>query len=105
MTVVPVAMMPVVTMPVMPMPVAMTPMAVVPAMMMVPAHLHRLGLVDFVLRHHGRLNVDRRGRGHLDRNRRHRRCLCARAKQDRTRNKSDTEFQEIPKLHDLKALS
>jgi hypothetical protein len=105
MTVVPVAMMPVVAMPVMPVPVTMTPMAVVPAMMAVPAHLHRLGLVDFVLRHDGRLNVYRRGRGHLDRDRRHRRCLRACAKQDRTRNQSDTKFQEIPELHDLKALS
>ena len=85
MTVVPVAMM-----PVMAMPVAMTPMAVVPAMMMVPAHLHRLGLVDFVLRHDGRLNVRRRGRVHLERDRRHWRCLRACAKQDRTRNQSNT---------------
>jgi hypothetical protein len=74
-------------------------------MMMVPAHLHRLDLVDFVLRHDGRLNVDRRGRGHMDRDWRHRRCLRACAKQDRTSNQANTEFQEIPELHDLKALS
>lgn len=95
---------PMAMMPVMAMPVTMTPMAVVPVMM-VPVHLHRLDLVDFVLRHDGRLNVRRRGRGYLDRDRRHWRCLCTCAKQDRTCNQASTEFQEIPKLHDLKALS
>lgn len=95
----PVAMIPVVAMPVAVMPVTMTPMTVVP-MMMVPAHLHGLDLVDFVLRHDCRLNV--RGRGHLGRNRRHRRSLCACAKQDRTGNQASSEIQEIPKPHDFK---
>ena len=48
---------PVTMMPVMAVPAMMTPMMV--AAMMMPAHLYRLDLIDFVLRHDGRLNVRR----------------------------------------------
>lgn len=89
----------VVPMPVMP---AMMPMAVVPVMMM-PAYLYRPDLIDFVLRHDGRLNV-RRCRRRLSRDRRYGRRLRACAKQDRARDQASTEIQDIREFHEFKPL-
>jgi hypothetical protein len=96
-------------------PVAMVPMTVVPATMMptvvvpmtvMPSHLYRLHLIDFILRHDGRLDVRRccHRRG-LGRDRRHRSSLRACAEQDRARDQSNTEIQDIPEFHEFKPLS
>jgi len=91
--------MPVMTMPAVVMP-AMVPMAVMPVMVVMPAHLHRLDLVDFVLGNDGRLDVDRRRRNRCMGGR-YRRSLRACSKQERARDQSGTEFEEIPKFHDV----
>lgn len=90
---------PVAMMPMMAMPAVMAPMAVVPVTVM-PVHLHRLHLVDFVLGNDGRLDADRRRRNHCM-GWRYGRSLRACSKQDRARDQSSTEFQEIPKFHDV----
>ena len=96
---------PVMVMPVVTVPAVVTPVAVVPVMVM-PAHLHGLHLIDFVLRDDRRLNVyhSRHGR-HVARDRRYGSRLCARSQQDRARDQSSTEIQEIPKFHDFMPLS
>jgi predicted RNA polymerase sigma factor len=82
-------------------PVMMMPVAVVP-MMVVPAHLHGLHLIDFALRDDRRLNVYHSGHSQrVARDQRYGRGLCARSQQDRARDQSSTEIQEIPKFHDL----
>ena len=92
---------PVTVMPVMAVPAVVTPVTVVPVAVM-PAHLHGLHLIDFILRHDRRLNVDNSRHGRcVTRDRRYGRSLCARSQQDRARNQSSTEIQEIPKFHDL----
>lgn len=96
---VPVVVMPVMAVPVMTMPAVVTPVMVVPVMMM-PAHLHRLHLVDFVLGDDGWLDADRRRRNRCM-GWRYGRSLRACGKQDRARDQSSTEFQEIPKFHDV----
>ncbi|HET7889725.1 MAG TPA: hypothetical protein VFL62_26130 [Bradyrhizobium sp.] len=93
---VPVAPMPV--MPVMAMPVTMMPMTVM------PVHLHRLHLIDFVLGNDGRVDADRR-RHARRKSRRHGRSLCAYSQQDRARNQSGTEIEEMPEFHEFKPLS
>ena len=96
---------PVVMMPVPVMPAMMTPMAVVPMTVMMPANLHRLHLIDLVLRHDGRLDVGRRGHGRrLGRDRRHRCGLRTCAKQDRARDQASTEIQDIREFHEFKPL-
>jgi hypothetical protein len=50
---------PVAVMPVMAVPAMMPPMPVVIPVMVMPAHLYRLDLIDFLLRHDGRLNIRR----------------------------------------------
>jgi hypothetical protein len=100
MVVAPVAVMP---MPVV--PVTMVPTAVVPVTVM-PAYLYRLDLIDFVLRYDCRLNVRRCCHGRrLGRDRRYGRSLRACAKQNRARDQSSTEIQEIPGFHEFKPLS
>jgi hypothetical protein len=101
----PMTVMPVTMVPAMMMPAVVTPVAVVPVMVM-PAHLHGLHLIDFVLRDDRRLNVyhSRHGR-HVARDRRYGSRLCARSQQDRARDQSSTEIQEIPKFHHFKPLS
>lgn len=96
---------PMTVVPAMMMPAVVTPVAVVPVMVM-PAHLHGLHLIDFVLRHDRRFNVchgrhDRR----VARDRRYGSSLRARSEQDRARDQSSTEIQEIPKFHDFMPLS
>ena len=87
--------------PVMMMPAVVTPVMVVP-MIVVPTHLHGLHLIDFALRDDRRLNVDHSGQSQrVARDRRYGRGLCARCQQDRARDQSSTEIQEIPKFHDL----
>ena len=95
---------PVTVVPVMAMP-AMVPMPVVVPMMVMPAYLYRLDLIDFILRHDGRLDVRRcsHGRG-LGRDRRYGCSLRACAKQDRARDQSSTEFQEISEFHEFTPL-
>ena len=91
--------------PVMMMPAVVTPVMVVP-MIVVPTHLHGLHLIDFALRDDRRLNVYHSGQSQrVARYRRYRRGLCARSQQDRARDQSSTEIQEIPKFHDLMPLS
>jgi hypothetical protein len=97
-------MMPVMVMPVMMVPVAMVPMMVVPVTVMMPVHLHRLHLIDFILRHDRRLDSHGLHRHGLGRDRRHGRGLCAGSKQDRACDQTSTEFQEIPKFHDFMPL-
>jgi hypothetical protein len=91
--------------PVTVMPMMTVPAVVVPVMVM-PAYLHGLHLIDFVLRDDRRLNVyhSRHGRC-VARDRRYGRSLCARSQQDRARDQSSTEIQEIPKFHDFMPLS
>jgi hypothetical protein len=79
---------------------AMVPVAVMPVMVVMPAHLHRLHLVDFVLRNDGRLDADRRRRNRCM-GWRYGRSLRACGKQKRARDQSSTKFQEIPKFHDV----
>src|SRR5690349_18124044 len=95
-------------MPVVPtmMPAVVAPMVVVPVAMMpvmtMPVHLHGLDLVDFVLRHHGRLNLYQRWKGcSLPGGRRHGSSLCGRRKQESARDQSCAEIEEIPKFHDV----
>ena len=96
---------PVTVVPAMMMPAVVTPMAVMP-MMVMPAHLHGLHLIDFVLRHYGRLNVYQgRHARRLGRDRRYGCSLCGCSKQDRASDQSSTELQEIPKFHDFAPLS
>ena len=102
--VMPVVVVPMTVVPMMPMAVMpMVPVMVVPVMMM-PAHLHGLHLVDFVLRHDCRLNGNRR-RNDRRTHRRYRRSLCGCSKQERARDQSSTELQEIPKFHNFMPLS
>lgn len=91
-------------MPVMTMPAVVPIMAVVPVTVM-PVHLHRLDVIDFVLRHKRRLNICqcRDGR-RVDRERRDGSSLCTCGKHNRTRDQSSTEIQEIPKFHGRHAL-
>ena len=97
--------MPVMTVPaVVVTPVMVVPVAMMPVMMVtvVPTHLHGLHLIDFALRDDRRLNVDHSGQSQrVARDRRYGRGLCARCQQDRARDQSSTEIQEIPKFHDL----
>src|SRR5580658_2094024 len=96
---------PVPVVPAMMMPAVVTPVAVVPVMVM-PAHLHGLHLIDFVLRDDRRLDAYRGRHGrHLTRDWRYGSSLCARSQQDRARDQSSTEIQEIPKFHDVMPLS
>jgi hypothetical protein len=95
---------PVAVMPVMAVPAMMVPMPVVIPVMVMPAHLYRLDLIDFVLRHDRRLNIRRCCHGSLGRNRRYGRSLRACAKQDRARDQSSTEFQEISEFHEFTPL-
>src|SRR5579859_500957 len=96
---------PVAVMPMPVVPVMMVPTAVVPVTVM-PAYLYRLDLIDFVLRHDRRLNVRRCSHGScLCRDWRYGCSLRACAKQDRARNQSSTEIQEIPEFHEFKPLS
>ena len=92
---VPMAMMPAVPMTMVP----AVPMTMVPVMVM-PAHLHRLHLIDFVLGNDGRLDADRSRRNHCM-GWRYGRSLRACGKQDRACDQTSTEFQEIPKFHDV----
>lgn len=97
---------PVTVVPVMAMPAVVTPVAVVPVMVAMPAHLHGLHLVDFVLRHDRRLNVCHGRHGDcLGRDRRHGCGLCSCSKQDRAHGQASSELQEIPKFHDFMPLS
>ena len=86
--------------PVTVMPVMTVPAVVVPVMVM-PAYLHRLHLIDFVLRDDRRFNGHRRRARRLARDRRHGSRLCAGGKQNRARNQSSAEIQETRKLHDV----
>jgi hypothetical protein len=100
----PMMVMPVVTMPVVTMP-AMVPVAMMPVMVM-PTYLHRPHLIDFVLRHDRRLDTcDCRHDRRMARDRRYGRSLGACRQQDRAGDQSGTEIQEIPKFHDVMALS
>lgn len=93
---VPVPVMPVMT------PMAMVPVMMVPMMMVMPAHLDRLDPIDFVLRHHRRLDLCRRRYvRRLTRERHHGSGLRACGKHDRARDQSSTEIQEIPKFHEF----
>jgi hypothetical protein len=95
---------PVVVMPVMTVPAVVTPVVVVPVMVM-PTHLHRLHLIDFVLRNDRRLNAcDSQHARCMARDRRYGSSLCTRSQQDRACDQSSTEIQEIPKFHDFKPL-
>ena len=78
------------------------PMAMVPVVMVMPVHLDRLDLVDFVLRHDRGRNARRRHSRRLDR--RHGSSLRACGKHDRARDQSSTDIQEIPKFHDVMPL-
>jgi hypothetical protein len=96
------AVMPVTVVPAMMVPAVVTPVAVVMAM---PTHLHGLHLIDFVLRHDRRLNVDNSRHGRcVTRDRRYGSSLCACGKQDRACDQSSTEIQETRKFHDVMPL-
>jgi hypothetical protein len=104
--VMPVPVVPVMMMPVMMMPAVVTPVVMVPVTVMMPTHLHGLHLIDFALRDDRRFNVDHSGhRQRVARDRRYGRSLCAHSQQDRARDQSGTELQEIPKFHYLMPLS
>ena len=96
---------PVPVMPVMMVPMAMVPVVVMPVAMMpmvMPVHLDRLDPIDFVLRHHRRLDLYRRRHvRRLTRERRHGSGLRACGKHDRARDQSSTEIQEIPEFHEF----
>ena len=90
------------TVPMMMTPMAMVPVMMMPMMMVMPVHLDRLDLVDFVLRHDRRLDLCRRRRGRRQtRDRRYGSGLRACGKHDRARDQSSTEIQEIPKFHEF----
>ena len=96
---------PVVMVPVMMVPAVVTPVVVVPVVVM-PAHLHGLHLIDFVLRDDRLINIcDSRHGRRMARDRRYGSSLRARSQQDRARDQSSTEIQEIPKFHDFMPLS
>jgi hypothetical protein len=91
--------------PVVVVPVVVMPMAMMPVMAMI-MHLQGLHLVDFVLRYDCRLHVcHSRHSQRVARDRRYGCSLCAHSQQDRARNQTSTEFQEIPKFHHLMPLS
>ena len=90
--------------PVMAMPVMMVPVVMVVPMVAI-VHLDRLDVVDFALRHDRLLDVCRRHGRRLARERRQRSRLSACGKHDRARDQSGTEFQQIPKFHDVMHLS
>jgi hypothetical protein len=95
---------PVAVVPVMTVPAVVTPVTMVPVAVM-PAHLHGLHLIDFILRHDRRLNVDNSRHGRrLARDRRYGSSLCACGKQDRACDQSSTEIQETRKFHDVMPL-
>ena len=86
-------------------PAVMTPVVVVSVVVM-PAHLHGLHLIDFVLRDDRRLNVcDSRHGRRMARDRRYGSSLRTRSQQDRACDQSSTEIQEISKFHDFMPLS
>ena len=96
---------PVVVVPVMMMPAVVTPVVMVPVVVM-PAHLHGLHLIDFVLRDDRRLNAcDSRHARRVARDRRYGSSLRTPRQQDRARDQSSTEIQEIPKFHEFMPLS
>ena len=100
----PVMVMPVPVVPVTTMPAVVTPVVMVVTVM--PTHLHGFQPIDFALRDDRRFNVDQSGHGQrVARDRRYGRGLCARSQQDRARDQSGTELQEIPKFHHLMPLS
>ena len=96
---------PVMVVPVMMTPVMMMPAVVTPMVMVVPVHLHRLHLVDFILRHDRLLDVCRRHGCRLARKRRDGSSLRACGKHDCPRDQSGTDIQEIPKFHDVMPFS
>jgi hypothetical protein len=89
-------------MPVMAVPSAMPapmPMAVMPVMVM-PADLYGLDLVDFFLRHDGRLKICRRHAHPVDRNRRNGSGLRTK-KYGRAQHQSCTKTQNDSLPHDV----
>ena len=98
-------MVPVMTVPMVVMPMAMVPVMMVPVVTVMPVHLDRLDLIDFVLRHDCWLDARRRRHARrLTRDRCYGSALRACGKHDRARDQSSTEIQEIPKLHEFMPL-
>lgn len=87
--------------PVMAMPAAM-PSAAVPTMMPAPTHFLRLEMIDFGLRHDGRLHGLRPRRGELPRGgRRQRRGVGDTNQRDSASRRSGGEFNESAKFHEI----